>query len=67
MTRRGPLVDLDCSNRSIIIVGSGDTAALLSGAVADNGPDAVRYLRTADTCDTDFGPWTSPLRRTSPA
>ncbi|GGO73541.1 hypothetical protein [Nocardioides deserti] len=44
-------VDLGCTGQAVLVVATGDTPTALRGAVADHG-DAVRYLRTADSCDT---------------
>ncbi|MGZ4466498.1 MAG: peptidoglycan-binding domain-containing protein [Nocardioides sp.] len=55
-----PLADLGCTGRSVLVVGAGDTAAPLAAAVADNPGGHVRYLRTADSCDTAWGPSDQP-------
>ncbi|MDN4161264.1 hypothetical protein [Nocardioides abyssi] len=44
-------VDLGCTGQAVLVVATGDTPTALRGAVADHG-DAVRYLRTADSCET---------------
>lgn len=51
-----PLVDLECTGDSIMIVGYGDGRAPLDAAVADNPDRDVRYLRTDDSCDTLYSP-----------
>lgn len=51
-----PLVDLECTGESIMVVGYGDTRAPLDAAVADNPEGEVRYLRTDDSCPTQYGP-----------
>ncbi len=50
-----PMVDLDCTGASVIIVASGDSGAALRPALADNADDQVRYLRSADSCPTLWG------------
>lgn len=56
-----PLVDLECSGESIMVVGYGDTRAPLDAAVADNPEGAVRYLRTDDSCPTQYAPPEAPV------
>ena len=51
-----PLVDLECTGESIMVVGYGDSRAPLDAAVADNPEGEVRYLRTDDSCPTQYGP-----------
>jgi hypothetical protein len=49
-----------CSGASLLVVGYGDTFAPLSSAVANSGKEGLRYLRTADSCDTLLGPEAQP-------
>lgn len=51
-----PLVDLDCSGDSVLVVGWGESSAPLAAAVADNRDADVRYLRTDDSCPTQYVP-----------
>lgn len=51
-----PLVNQDCSEESLLVVGYGNTTAPLSSAVANAGKDGLRYLRSADSCDAILGP-----------
>lgn len=47
-----PQVSLpSCTGESVLVLGSGDTAAALTPAVLDGG-DGVRYLRTDESCST---------------
>jgi hypothetical protein len=55
-----PLVDLDCSGESLMVVGYGDTRAPLSSAVANRGTEGLHYLRTDQSCDTVLGPEGTP-------
>lgn len=54
--------DLDCTGQAALVVAYGDTPTVLRGAVADHG-EAVRYLRTADSCDV---PWSRDETRPTP-
>jgi hypothetical protein len=51
-----PLVDQDCSGDSLLVVGYGNSVAPLGTAVADNGREGVRYLRSDHSCATVLGP-----------
>ena len=51
-----PLVDQDCTGASLLVVGYGNSVAPLGTAVADNGREGVRYLRSDDSCATVIGP-----------
>jgi hypothetical protein len=51
-----PLVDQDCTGEALLVVGYGDSAAPLGTAVADNGTNGVRYLRSDESCATIMGP-----------
>lgn len=51
-----PLVDLDCTGDSVIVLGYGETGAPLRSAVVNNAGEQVRYLRTDDSCPTLWGP-----------
>lgn len=47
-----PLVDLDCTGETVLVVGRGDSTAPLAVAVANNPDLPLRYLRTDDSCET---------------
>jgi hypothetical protein len=47
-----PLVDLECTGESLLVVGSGDATPPLAAAVANNPDLPLRYLRTDDSCNT---------------
>lgn len=51
-----PLVDLECTGDSVIVLGYGETGAPLRSAVVNNPDDDVRYLRTDDSCATLWAP-----------
>lgn len=52
-----PLINLDCApGRSILILGTGDASGSLFAAAAENPSGDPRYLATADSCDTVYGP-----------
>jgi len=52
-----PLVNQeDCTGKSLLIIGWGDQRSALSPAVANTDHEGLRYLRTADSCATIFGP-----------
>jgi hypothetical protein len=55
-----PLTNQPCSDGSLLVVGYGNTVAPLSSAVANSGKEGLRYLRTADSCDTVLGPEAKP-------
>ena len=48
-----PLRDLPCNGEAILVVGHGDTRAALDTGVANNAGQ-TRYLRTADSCQTQL-------------
>lgn len=47
-----PLVNLECTGESVLVVGQGDSAAPLTTAVVNNSDLDLRYLRTEHSCDT---------------
>jgi peptidoglycan hydrolase-like protein with peptidoglycan-binding domain len=49
------LSDLECTGRSLLVIGWGNSAAALAAPLADNSSSRVRYLRTGDSCDTLYG------------
>lgn len=51
-----PLVSLDCTGDSLLVVARGDSAAPLAAAVANNPDLELSYLRTEDSCQTIYGP-----------
>lgn len=52
-----PMVTLECRpGRGVLILGYGDTSGRLVAAIADNRDLDVRYVDTARSCDTNFGP-----------
>ncbi len=51
-----PLVNLSCNpNKSILVVGFGETRGFLDNAKSANGNGEVKYLETAHSCDTLYG------------
>ena len=55
-----PLENQDCTGDSLLVIGYGDTVAPLSSAVANSDHTGLRYLSTADSCDTVLGPEQKP-------
>ena len=55
-----PLVDQGCTGESLLVVGYGDSAAPLGTAVANNGTNGVRYLRSEESCGTILGSESEP-------
>ena len=56
-----PMVNLECmTNKKILVVGWGNNTGPLSNAVSANPPSEVKYLKTADSCDTLYGPEGQP-------
>jgi hypothetical protein len=51
-----PLVDLDCNDETVLVVGSGDSAAPLLEAIANNPDLPLSYLRPAESCGTQWAP-----------
>ncbi|MDX6372683.1 MAG: hypothetical protein QOD98_1671 [Nocardioidaceae bacterium] len=51
-----PLVDQDCSGKSLLVIGYGETVAPLSSAIANSSEKALRYLRSDASCATTLGP-----------
>lgn len=51
-----PLMNLQCTGRSIMVVGWGSSRAPLDAAVADNAAADARYLRREDSCPTLYSP-----------
>jgi len=51
-----PLVDLECTGDSVIVLGYGETVAPLRSAVVNNAGETVRYLRSDDSCPNLWGP-----------
>lgn len=51
-----PLVDLDCTGEAVIVLGYGATGVALRAAVVNNPDEAVRYLRTDQSCPTLWAP-----------
>jgi hypothetical protein len=50
-----PLHNLDCTGDTILVVGWGEHRGGLTNAVSANLDGDVRYLETADSCDTLYG------------
>jgi peptidoglycan hydrolase-like protein with peptidoglycan-binding domain len=51
-----PLVNLDCNaNKTILVVGFGETRGFLDNAKSANPDGGVKYLETANSCDTVYG------------
>jgi hypothetical protein len=55
-----PLVNQDCSDASLLVIGYGNTVAPLSSAVANSDHEGLRYLRSSDSCGTVLGPEQKP-------
>jgi peptidoglycan hydrolase-like protein with peptidoglycan-binding domain len=54
-----PLVNQDCTNKSVIVIATGSTSSGLAAAVAAAKPGSARYLETAHSCRTS---WVRPGR-----
>jgi hypothetical protein len=54
-----PLKNQGCSDDSLLVIGYGNSVAL-STAVANSDHQGLRYLRSADSCDTVLGPEGQP-------
>ena len=50
-----PLKNLDCTGDTILVVGWGETRGVLSNAVSANTDGDVKYLETANSCNTLYG------------
>jgi hypothetical protein len=50
-----PLKNLDCTGDTILVVGWGETRGALSNAVSANTDGDVKYLETANSCNTLYG------------
>ena len=55
-----PLENLDCIGKKILVVGWGETSGRLASAVARNPVGEVKYLETAKSCNTLYGPEDQP-------
>jgi hypothetical protein len=54
---RIPLVELECApGQGVLVLGFGDSSPALRAAVAENPGGDPRYLETAASCDTIYGP-----------
>jgi hypothetical protein len=52
-----PLVDLECApDQGVLVLGFGDSSPALRAAIAENPGGDPRYLETATSCDTIYGP-----------
>jgi hypothetical protein len=51
-----PLENLDCTGEKILVVGSGESHGTLENAVTANSDSDAKYLETAESCDTLYGP-----------
>lgn len=51
-----PLVNLDCTGESLLLVAQGTSAAPLAASVANNPGLDLRYLRADESCDTLYAP-----------
>ena len=50
-----PLMNIDCTGETILVVGWGETRGALSNAVQHNSDAGVKYLETAKSCNTLYG------------
>jgi peptidoglycan hydrolase-like protein with peptidoglycan-binding domain len=55
-----PLQNLDCTGKKILVVGWGSTSGPLESAVATNADSEAKYLETAQSCNTVYGPEDQP-------
>jgi peptidoglycan hydrolase-like protein with peptidoglycan-binding domain len=55
-----PLENVDCIGKKILVVGWGETSGKLASAIARNPGGEVKYLETANSCDTLYGPENQP-------
>src|SRR4051812_44357581 len=55
-----PLENQDCTGQVLLVVGYGNSVAPLSLAVANSSSDALKYLRSDGSCDTQLGPERQP-------
>ncbi len=51
-----PLVNLDCTGESLLLVAQGSSTPPLAASVANNSDLDLRYLRPDESCDTLFAP-----------
>ena len=51
-----PLVDLDCTGESLLLVAQGSSIPPLAASVANNPDLDLRYLRPDESCDTLYAP-----------
>jgi hypothetical protein len=58
-----PLENLDCTTQKILVVGWGDTSGILASAVSANRDGDAKYLDTAQSCNTVYGPEDEPTPR----
>ncbi len=57
---RVPFENLDCIGKKILVVGYGETSGILESAVARNAGNDAKYLETAKSCNTLYGPENQP-------
>jgi len=50
-----PLENIDCNGETILVVGWGETRGVLTNAVQYNRDAGVKYLETANSCNTLYG------------
>ena len=55
-----PFENLDCIGKKILVVGYGETSGTLESAVASNAGSEAKYLETAKSCNTLYGPEDQP-------
>jgi hypothetical protein len=55
-----PLQNLDCTTDKILVVGYGETSGALESAVMANSDSDAKYLETANSCNTLYGPENQP-------
>ncbi len=51
-----PLVNLDCTGESLLLVAQGSSTPPLAASVANNPDLELRYLRPEESCDTLYAP-----------
>ena len=55
-----PLENLGCGPDMILVVGYGETSGALVSAVETNADSEAKYLETAESCNTVYGPENEP-------
>jgi hypothetical protein len=55
-----PLENIGCTTQKILVVGWGETSGILASAVSANKDGDAKYLETAKSCNTVYGPEGEP-------